>query len=118
MLGTDSAVLDSSIHDCGCAGIRAHGGNGTTLDPGNLQILRNSITNVAQWKRTYSPGIHWGGVNNTCRLPRHTHVDQKSEMTEIYVSGLESTCFHFGAATPTTPSTTYRTTASWVAETK
>jgi hypothetical protein len=68
MLGTDSAVLDSRIHDCGCAGIRAHGGNGTTLDPGNLQILRNSITNVAQWKRTYSPGIHWGGVNNTCRL--------------------------------------------------
>ena len=71
LLGTESAVLDSVVHDVGCAGIRAHGGNDTLLRPGNLRVENNEIFGTSQWKRTYSPGIHWGGVGNTYS---HNHV--------------------------------------------
>eukprot|EP01052_Picozoa_sp_SAG31_P017645 SAG31_NODE_1216_length_9328_cov_12.252465_7_plen_320_part_00 len=93
MVGTDSAVLDSVVHDCGCAGIRAHGGNDRTLSPGNLRILRNDVTNVAQWKRTYSPGIHWGGVNNTYshntvhNLPHNGFLGGGNEVKQVHPGG-------------------------------
>jgi hypothetical protein len=93
MVGTDSAVLDSNVHDCGSAGIRAHGGNATTLAPGNLQVLRNNITNVAQWKRTYSPGVHWGGVSNTFshntvhNLPHNAFLGGGNEVKQVHPGG-------------------------------
>ena len=87
LLGTESAVLDSVVHDVGCAGIRAHGGDDMLLRPGNLRVESNEIFGTSQWKRTYSPGIHWGGVGNTYS---HNHVHD-----------LPHNCILGGAARPT-----------------
>ena len=32
-----------------------------------LLVEGNDVRRVAQWKRTYMPGVFWGGVNNTYR---------------------------------------------------
>lgn len=93
LLGTDSEVVDTTVHDCGCAGIRAHGGNDTLLTPGNLSVLRNEIYDVAQWKRTYTPGIHWGGVSNTYshntvhKLPHNCFLGGGNEVKQVQPGG-------------------------------
>ena len=60
----DSSITDSTIKQTGCAAIRAHGGNATTLEPGNLKVTGNYLTEFALWKVTYQAGIHWAGVKN------------------------------------------------------
>ena len=93
LLGTDSEVVDTTVHDCGCAGIRAHGGNDTLLTPGNLRVLRNEIYDVAQWKRTYTPGIHWGGISNTYshntvhKLPHNCFLGGGNEVKQVQPGG-------------------------------
>jgi hypothetical protein len=62
--GSDSGVIDSVIRDVGCAGVRAGGGNWTTLVPGRMRVHNNVISNFSRWKRTYMPGLTWGGVGN------------------------------------------------------
>eukprot|EP01043_Picozoa_sp_COSAG02_P018964 COSAG02_NODE_900_length_16073_cov_87.296607_2_plen_331_part_00 len=86
-------MVDTTVHDCGCAGIRAHGGNDTLLTPGNLSVLRNEIYDVAQWKRTYTPGIHWGGVSNTYshntvhKLPHNCFLGGGNEVKQVQPGG-------------------------------
>jgi hypothetical protein len=86
-----SGIIDSHVYDVGCIGVTLSGGNHTTLDPGLNFALRNRIHHseftsnrstiaprglwgdsdrllvlaVANFKRTYQPGLHWSGVNNT-----------------------------------------------------
>lgn len=60
----DSAVRASEVHDVGCAGVRATGGIAATLEKGNIVIAGNHVHHYAQWKRTYQPGVYWGGVGN------------------------------------------------------
>ena len=61
----DSTIADNSVSYTGCAAMRAHGGNATTLAKGSNRVLRNNITRFSLWKRTYQAGIHWAGVANT-----------------------------------------------------
>jgi hypothetical protein len=61
---TNSAVRSSEVHDVGCAGVRATGGVAETLERGNLVVAGNVIHHYALWKRSYMPGVYWGGVGN------------------------------------------------------
>lgn len=64
---TDAAggsIIDSQIYDVGCSGIRATAGVAERLEVGGLLVARNHVHHVAQWKRSYMPGIYWGGVGN------------------------------------------------------
>ena len=74
--GTHGILLadarDSFVHDCdvigvGCIGIRATGGDAATLTQGNVSVTNSRVTAPAQWKRSYQPGIFFGGVGNTYR---------------------------------------------------
>ena len=49
----------------GCIGVTLDGGYIPTLEPGLNFALRNRIHHMANFKRTYQPGLHWSGVNNT-----------------------------------------------------
>ena len=60
----DAVVRDSVVEDVGCSGIRATGGEAATLTAGNVTVARNRIRHFAQWKRSYMPGIYFGGVSN------------------------------------------------------
>lgn len=57
-------ISQTEVFDVGCSGIRAVGGVAETLEAGNIRVEGNHVHNFAQWKRTYSPGIYWGGVMN------------------------------------------------------
>merc|ERR1712232_230476 len=57
-------IRQTEVFDVGCSGIRAVGGVAKTLEAGNIKVEGNNIHHFAQWKRTYSPGIYWGGVMN------------------------------------------------------
>lgn len=63
----NSTVTNSQVYDVGCTGMRATGGDAATLRAGNLRVENNSVHHYAKWKRSYQPGIFWGGVNNTFR---------------------------------------------------
>jgi hypothetical protein len=68
---TRSNVVDCLIHDVGCVGMTVSGGNHTTLEPGLNSAKGNRVYHISQYKRTYQPGLHWGGVNNTYS---HNHL--------------------------------------------
>lgn len=57
-------MTDSTAHDIGCVGVRVGGGNWTTLAKGSNLVDNNSVTRFSRWKRTYMPGLQWGGVAN------------------------------------------------------
>jgi hypothetical protein len=59
-----SGVQDTEIYDVGCVGLTLSGGEFETLTPGHNWALRNHIHHMANFKRTYQPGLHWSGVNN------------------------------------------------------
>lgn len=58
------SIIDSQVYDVGCSGIRATAGVADRLEYGGLVVARNHVHHVAQWKRSYMPGIYWGGVGN------------------------------------------------------
>jgi hypothetical protein len=60
-----SGIIDSHVYDVGCIGVTVGGGDFTTLTPGLNFALRNRIHHMAMFKRTYQPGLHWSGINNT-----------------------------------------------------
>ena len=64
---TNCTLRRSQVFDVGCTGIRATAGDAETLRSGNMQILDNVVRNYATWKRSYQPGIFWGGVENVFR---------------------------------------------------
>ena len=57
-------VAQSEVYAVGCSGIRATAGVAETLVAGGLVVAHNHVHHVAQWKRSYMPGIYWGGVGN------------------------------------------------------
>ena len=63
--GFRSGITDSEVYDVGCIGVTLGGGDFETLTPGLNFALRNHIHHMANFKRTYQPGLHWSGVNNT-----------------------------------------------------
>ena len=64
---TNAVVRGNSVYEVGCSGIRATSGVTATLEKGGMLIEGNDVSRHARWKRTYQPGIFWGGVNNTFR---------------------------------------------------
>ena len=71
LTGSGHTVEDSVITDVGCRGVEVHCGDSLTLTNGNCTVTRNNVTRMAQYKRTYQAGIHWGGVGN---LYSHNNV--------------------------------------------
>ena len=63
--GTGGRIADSEVYDVGCSGIRATAGEADSLAVGGLTVADNHVHHVAQWKRSYMPGIYWGGVQNS-----------------------------------------------------
>ena len=62
--GSGNIVDSSRVFNVGCRGISMHCGDAYTLSPGNCTVSSNNVTQMALLKRTYQPGIHWGGVGN------------------------------------------------------
>jgi hypothetical protein len=65
LLGSISTIESSNVSNVGCKGISVYCGDMYTMNSGQCVVKGNTITTFAQYKRTYQPGIHWGGVNNT-----------------------------------------------------
>ncbi len=87
----NTTVGHSSVSNVGCVGIALSGGDPNTLRPGNLTLHDSHLSNFAQWKRTYRPGLEWSGVANEFRSNiiengPHSCVlggASESEMTEL-----------------------------------
>ena len=58
-------MRDSFVLGVGCMGVVATGGNASTLARGNVSVVGSRVTAPAQWKRSYMPGIYFGGVGNS-----------------------------------------------------
>ena len=61
----DSAVRGCDVLGVGCMGILATGGDAPSLTRGNVSVSSSRVTAPAQWKRSYQPGIYFGGVGNS-----------------------------------------------------
>ena len=61
---SNTRIVGCEVSDVGCSGIRASGGNASTLRAGNVTVEGNVVTRHANWKRSYQPGIFWSGVSN------------------------------------------------------
>ena len=59
---TETLVENSEAHSVGCTGIAVSGGDFNTLSPSGIVVSGNAVHQMGRWKRTYKPGIHWGGV--------------------------------------------------------
>lgn len=64
IVGTHSGVEHSRIYSVGCSGVRVAGGDAHSLSAGHSFVFRNAIFDMALHKRTYSPGIFFGGIGN------------------------------------------------------
>jgi hypothetical protein len=60
----DSSIRQVNVSDVGCSGIRATGGDAQSLERGNVSVEGCRVERVARWKRSYMPGIYFGGVGN------------------------------------------------------
>lgn len=63
----NTVIGNTEVFDVGCSGIRAVGGEAKTLEAGDILVESNKVHSFAQWKRSYQPGIYWGGVMNVYR---------------------------------------------------
>eukprot|EP01047_Picozoa_sp_COSAG01_P025985 COSAG01_NODE_1658_length_9590_cov_6.038984_4_plen_563_part_00 len=63
--GSNSSIINSSIFEVGCHGVKVACGDMRTLSPGHCNISGNMISEVALYKRSYSAAIQWSGVANT-----------------------------------------------------
>eukprot|EP01051_Picozoa_sp_SAG22_P019223 SAG22_NODE_3481_length_1687_cov_1.468514_2_plen_195_part_00 len=64
IVGTDSGITHSRVFSVGCSGIRVAGGDARSLTAGRAFATHNTLSNFALHKRSYSPGVSWGGVGN------------------------------------------------------
>ena len=62
--GYNLNISNNDVQYMGCVGIHCQGGDYYTLKPGNNVVNHNHIYNFARWKRTYIPGLFFGGVGN------------------------------------------------------
>ena len=77
------------MRSTGCGGVRAHGGDGLSLARGNLNVSGNAVRRHGQWKRTYQPGIHFGGVGNTYSRNRVSDGAHLRGLTKLVLLSLE-----------------------------
>ena len=66
--GHEIQILNNEVSYSGCMGVACVGGDYFSLTPGNNGVRNNSIFNFARWKRTYVPGLYFGGVGNEYAL--------------------------------------------------
>ena len=64
IVGNESGVERSSVYSVGCSGVRVAGGDAHSLTPGRSFVRANTIFDFALHKRTYSPGVFFGGIGN------------------------------------------------------
>ena len=62
--GSRSGVVASSVEHAGCVGVSVYGGHPKTLARGDNFVKDSEIRSFSRWKRTYAPGLQWGGVGN------------------------------------------------------
>ncbi|CAI8007342.1 hypothetical protein GBAR_LOCUS5158 [Geodia barretti] len=62
--GYNSTVRNITVEGNGCGGIGMTGGDQLSLTRGNNLLTQCLVTDWSRWKRTYQPGISWGGVGN------------------------------------------------------
>ena len=60
--GKRVTILKNTVHNMGCMGFSISGGDRSTLESSEIMCTENSITDFSLWKRTYTPGIKFGGV--------------------------------------------------------
>jgi hypothetical protein len=63
--GRDSGVENCEVFGVGGSGVSVTGGVVATLTPGKNFVRGCNIHHYSLWRRTYQPGIGWGGVGNT-----------------------------------------------------
>jgi hypothetical protein len=64
LLGNRSGVDSCHVSSVGCGGVWVVGGVARTLSHGKMFATRNRIEDFALWRRTYQPGVRWGGVSS------------------------------------------------------
>ena len=64
IVGNESGIERSSVYSVGCSGVRVAGGDAHSLTPGRSFVRANTIFDFALHKRTYSPGVFFGGIGN------------------------------------------------------
>ncbi|XP_065182891.1 uncharacterized protein LOC135813811 [Sycon ciliatum] len=57
-------IHNITAHGIGCAGLSLEGGDLHSLTRANSTIQHCSVYDFARWKRTYNPGVAFGGVGN------------------------------------------------------
>ena len=62
--GINLSVRNNIVQYVGCRGVSVVGGNYFTLEAANNLVENNTISNFAEWKRSYMPGLFWAGVGN------------------------------------------------------
>jgi hypothetical protein len=65
--GRQHVVAGCNIYQTGDGGIQLHGGNRKTLTPASHAAINNHIHHLAEWSRTYQPGIQLAGVGHRVR---------------------------------------------------
>lgn len=64
--GHDNVVSNCKIHDMGCGGVYAAGGNEQTLEAGNNVVEHCDISNISRLQ-TYTPAVYLEGVGNAAK---------------------------------------------------
>jgi Right handed beta helix region len=62
--GTQHTVAGCDIYQTGDGGIQLHGGDRKTLAPASHSAVNNHIHHLAEWSRTYQPGVLLTGVGH------------------------------------------------------
>ncbi|XP_065182890.1 uncharacterized protein LOC135813810 [Sycon ciliatum] len=57
-------IHNITAHGIGCAGLSLEGGDLHSLTRGNSTMQYCTVYDFARWKRTYNPGVSFGGVGN------------------------------------------------------
>ncbi|XP_062523158.1 uncharacterized protein LOC134197826 isoform X2 [Corticium candelabrum] len=65
LYGSNSQVYNLVIAGNGCGGLHVSGGDQKLLTRGNNTVSGCNLSRWSRWKRTYQPGLSWGGVGNT-----------------------------------------------------
>jgi hypothetical protein len=65
--GREHLVAGCDIYQTGDGGIELDGGDRRTLTPASHAAVNNHIHHIAEWSRTYQPGILISGVGNRAR---------------------------------------------------
>jgi len=62
--GDNYVLINSETRNTGCVGVRALGGDPANFSGGHNRVENNTMSRNALWKRTYMPGLEFGGYAN------------------------------------------------------